>query len=133
MLELFDLAPKDRLIGQLLVAQGLISAQDLRKAIAASADSFFFSLAEILIGKGVVTLERLETLLHDYCSKMRLGELALAQGLITEAQLELALAMQNERNAKIGEIFVELHIATESEIATLLDYQRRCRVEVAAC
>src|SRR5690242_15563186 len=133
MLEIFDLGPKDRLIAQLLMSQGLLAHDEMRKAMQASQESFFFSLAEILVGRGVVTLEKLEGLLHDYCSKLRLGELALAQGLISEAQLELALSVQENRATRIGEIFKELHLLTDAQIATLLDYQSRCRVEVTAC
>ena len=133
MLDLFDLGPKDRLIAQLLVSQGLIVQEQLRTAMDRSRDSFFFSLAEVLIGQGSVTLSRLEHVLHDYCKKLRLGELALAQGLISETQLEMALAMQESRDARIGEIFVELHFATPDQIEMLIDYQQRCRVQSISC
>ena len=131
MLELFDLAPKDRLIAQLLVSQGLVKQEQLRQAMVHANESFFFSLAEVLIGNGTVSLAKLEAVLHDYCRKLRLGELALAQGLITEEQLAVALAVQDSSNCRIGEVFVELHIATPDQIDQLLDFQRRCRVEAA--
>jgi hypothetical protein len=131
MLELFDLAPKDRLIAQLLMSQGLLRQDQLRQAMTHSAESFFFSLAEVLIGSGVVSLSKLESILSDYCRKLRLGELALAHGLITEEQLELALAVQGNQNGRIGEVFVELHLATPQQIEQLLEFQRRCRVEAA--
>ena len=133
MLDIFDLEPKDRMIAQLLQSQGLITAAQLRQALERTKDSLFFSLAEVLIGDGLVTIERLEIILHDYCKKLRLGELALARGLISEEQLELALAMQEARQMRIGEIFVELHLATNEQIAMLLDFQNRCRIEAAAC
>lgn len=131
MLELFDVDPKDRLIAQLLQSQGLLSSAQLQRALARSRESFFFSVAEILIGDGTITLERLEVVLHDYCKKLRLGELALARGLISEENLELALAMQQAKDARIGEIFVELHLATPEQIALLVQYQARCRNEAA--
>lgn len=133
MLDIFDLEPKDRMIAQLLQSQGLITAEQLRKALDRTRDSLFFSLAEVLIGDGLVTIERLEMILHDYCKKLRLGELALARGLISEEQLELALALQEARQMRIGEIFVELHLATNEQITMLLDFQNRCRVVSAAC
>jgi hypothetical protein len=132
MLELFDLDPKDRLISQLLMSNGIMSAEQLRQAVYRSRDSVFFSLAEVVIGNGVITLEKLEALLVDYCQKMRLGELALAKGLITEEQLAIALAMQEQSGrTRIGELFVELHFATPRQIESLLDIQQRCR-ETAA-
>lgn len=133
MLDIFDLEPKDRMIAQLLQSQGLITNEQLVQALARKKDSLFFSLAEVLIGDGLVSIERLEIILHDYCKKLRLGELALARGLISEEQLELALAMQESRQMRIGEIFVELHLATPEQIAMLIDFQNRCRVEAAAC
>lgn len=133
MLDIFDLEPKDRMIAQLLQSQGLITNEQLVQALGRKKDSLFFSLAEVLIGDGLVSIERLEIILHDYCKKLRLGELALARGLISEEQLELALAMQESRQMRIGEIFVELHLATPEQIAMLIDFQNRCRVEAAAC
>lgn len=133
MLEMFDLDPKDRLVAQLLLSQGVLRQEDFRKALAKRRESFFFSLAEVLVGQGHVTLEQLEAILHDYCAKLRLGELAIAGGLITEEQLELALAMQGDRSVRIGELFVELHLATPEQIEMLLDYQARCRLHSAAC
>lgn len=129
MLELFDVEPKDRLIAQLLQSQGLLSSAQLQRALLRARESFFFSLAEILIGDGAITLDRLEVVLHDYCKKLRLGELALARGLISEENLELALAMQQAKDARIGEIFVELHLASPEQIALLVEYQTRCRLE----
>lgn len=130
MIDLFDLAPKDRLIAQLLVSHGVLRQDQLSKAMAQSRESFFFSLAEILIGSGTITLGELERILHDYARKMRLGELALAQGIITSEQLDMALAIQEASGEhRIGEIFLELHLATPQQISELLDFQARCRVE----
>lgn len=131
MLEIFDLAPKDRLIAQLLVSQGIMKQEQLRQAMARTKESFFFSLAEVLIGSGTVTLAKLESLLNDYCKKLRLGELALAQGLITQEQLDMALAMQEGNDGRIGEIFVDMEMATPQQIEQLVEFQRRCRVEAA--
>lgn len=132
MLDLFDLDPKDRLISQLMLSQGIITTPQLQEALSQSKQSVFFSLAEVVIGTGLISLQSLENLLVDYCQKLRLGELALAKGLITEAQLQIALAMQaDEGRTRIGEIFVELHFATPAQIEALLQIQQHCR-ETAA-
>ncbi|MNS89233.1 bacteriophage N4 adsorption protein B [compost metagenome] len=132
MLDLFDLDPKDRLISQLMLSQGILSAAKLQDALRRSKDSVFFSLAEVVIGQGLITLETLEELLVDYCKKLRLGELALAKGLITEEQLQIALAMQEASGSnRIGEVFIELHFATPTQIEMLLGIQQHCR-ETAA-
>jgi hypothetical protein len=131
MLDLFDLEPKDRLVAQLLQSQGLITADQLRLSLDRSRRSLFLSLSEILIGEGFVSLERLEIVMQDYCKKLRLGELALARGLISEENLELALAVQGDRDVRIGEIFVELHLATPEQIAMLVEFQQRCRLDLS--
>lgn len=132
MLDLFDLDPKDRLISQLLLSRGFLTAAKLQEALSRSKSSVFFSLAEVVIGEGMITLGALEELLVDYCKKLRLGELALAKGLITEEQLQIALAMQEASGStRIGEVFVELHFATPTQIEMLLGIQQHCR-ETAA-
>lgn len=133
MLELFDIGPKDRLIAHLLLSTGVITSAELRRVLSQTQQSLFFSLGEYLLGQGHITLEQLEALLTDYCRKSRLGELALAGGLIDENQLEMALSVQQNEQRRIGEIFIELHLATEEQIEMLLEFQRRCRVESAAC
>lgn len=132
MLELFELDPKDRLIYQLLLSHGAVTAEQMRQAMMRSRESVFFSLAEVVIGRGLIRLEELEALLVDYCQKLRLGELALAKGLITEEQLQIALVMQESSGTtRIGEIFVELHFATPNQIESLLEIQAHCRTTAA--
>lgn len=50
----------------------------------------------------------------------KLGEILLESGLITEAELNIALAHQKENRKKIGEIIVELKIASEMDIVQTL-------------
>lgn len=127
MLDLFDLSPRERLIAQLALARALITTDQLQRVMSLVTDRCFFSLGEILIGEGLVSLAQLDELLQDYCSKLRLGELAMARGVIDEHQLEVALALQTERANPIGELFVELHFASPQQIQMLIDYQNRLR------
>lgn len=53
----------------------------------------------------------------------QLGELLIERGIITQQQLEKALAVQQERGGLIGEILVELRFAKEDEIAQTLTAQ----------
>ena len=53
----------------------------------------------------------------------QLGELLIERGIITQNQLEKALAVQQERGGLIGEILVELGFAKEDEIAQTLTAQ----------
>jgi type IV pilus assembly protein PilB len=53
----------------------------------------------------------------------QLGELLIERGIISQNQLEKALAVQQERGGLIGEILVELGFAKEEEIAQTLTAQ----------
>ena len=55
--------------------------------------------------------------------KMRLGDLLVAQNIITETQLVDALALQKETNRKLGEVMVDEGITTEDAIAGALSNQ----------
>ncbi|MDE7323869.1 MAG: Flp pilus assembly complex ATPase component TadA [Lachnospiraceae bacterium] len=55
--------------------------------------------------------------------KIRLGDLLVETGSITEEQLQKALAKQKERNKKLGEILVDEGFITEDDIAVALSDQ----------
>ncbi|MCI9385620.1 MAG: Flp pilus assembly complex ATPase component TadA [Lachnospiraceae bacterium] len=55
--------------------------------------------------------------------KIRLGDLLVETGCITEEQLQRALAKQKERNKKLGEILVDEGFITEDDIAVALSNQ----------
>jgi len=52
--------------------------------------------------------------------KMRLGELLISRGMITEDQLEIALMEQQRQGIRLGEMLVRLGFATESVIKEAL-------------
>ena len=54
-------------------------------------------------------------------SKIRIGDLLVTAGYITEAQLKEALAIQKESQGKrVGEVLQDLGYATEKQILTAL-------------
>ena len=55
--------------------------------------------------------------------KIRLGDLLVETGSITEEQLQKALSKQKERNKKLGEILVDEGYITEDDIAVALSDQ----------
>lgn len=54
---------------------------------------------------------------------LRLGELLLKEGLINDAQLEKAIAVQRQEGGRLGEILVRLGIVREEQIVILLSKQ----------
>jgi type IV pilus assembly protein PilB len=63
----------------------------------------------------------------DIGTGVRLGELLLAEGLVTPAQLEEALRVQrgNERYAPLGHILVAQKIVTRDQLLSVLERHRR--------
>ncbi|MGE5467843.1 MAG: GspE/PulE family protein [Ignavibacteria bacterium] len=57
--------------------------------------------------------------------RIRLGDLLIQQGLLTEEQVKLALAEQKRSGRKLGRIFVESSFVTEEAIAKALARQLR--------
>jgi type IV pilus assembly protein PilB len=53
----------------------------------------------------------------------QLGELLIERGILTQAQLDKAIVVQQERGSLIGEILVELGFAKEEDIAQALTAQ----------
>jgi len=55
--------------------------------------------------------------------KVRLGEILLQQGLLTEQQLQQALDEQRQSGRKLGRVFVEKGFVSEDQISTALARQ----------
>jgi len=59
-------------------------------------------------------------------TKKRLGEILLAEGILTNLQLEQALAVQKTSSRMLGEILVEMKVVSEKDIAESLCTQFSC-------
>ena len=53
-------------------------------------------------------------------SKIRIGDLLVSAGYITESQLKEALSIQKEQGKRVGEVLQDLGYATEKQILTAL-------------
>src|SRR3989338_7633954 len=54
---------------------------------------------------------------------LKLGEILIRQGLITEKQLQEAIVAQKKEKGRIGEVLVKLGLITEEHIAEALGTQ----------
>lgn len=59
----------------------------------------------------------------ETAAKRRLGDLFVDRGLITEGQLQQALAHQRETGTKLGEVLVELGFITRVALAGIITEQ----------
>lgn len=55
--------------------------------------------------------------------KMRLGDILIAQGIVSDKQLEAALAIQQRTKQRLGDILIETGITTETQITNALHSQ----------
>ena len=105
-----------RLLGQIIVDRGYVSA---------------FSLARVLSAQHGVDLKRPEDPEPESAPHLAevptawrpLGRLLVDKGLITRTQLAEALLHQNETNGRLGEILIERGVITGSELAHALGEQ----------
>lgn len=56
-------------------------------------------------------------------SRLKLGELLIKEGLITEEQLQKAITTQKQEGARIGEVLIKLGLVTEKDIVVTLGKQ----------
>lgn len=56
---------------------------------------------------------------------MRLGEIMIRHGALTEFQLTDTLSIQTGSDKKLGELLIDLHEATPAQVAAALREQRQ--------
>lgn len=56
---------------------------------------------------------------------LRLGEILLKEGIITESQLEKAISVQSQQGGRLGEILIKLGILKEDQLAAALGKQQK--------
>ena len=79
-------------------------------------------LLVVLCDLGYVTHAQLLDLLHSHKVKVKLGQFLVEFGYISEADLQLALAIQqqNANHKKLGEILVERNLISESKMLEIV-------------
>lgn len=123
-------------MGQLLVAGGFVSQQDVEKVLQKQRDTNK-KIGELLVEEGLLDPLELSVALEiqDKLSnpieglrlasgiRKKLGEILLYGKKITSEQLEKALAIQKETGEKLGEILVRLGYITPSDLNIALHFQ----------
>jgi hypothetical protein len=140
-----------RQLGELLVAQELLTEDELEQALAEQASSgrllgqilvkngylSAFSLARVLSEQHGVRLQaRTEAATPEPPAQLEaarewrpLGKVLVERGFVTESQLERALAVQREENGRLGEILVSRGLLSGSELAQALADQHGVDLE----
>ena len=64
---------------------------------------------------------------HDQIQKSRLGRILVNRGYISEQQLDAALIAQAERGMMLGEVLVADGLITEKDLGRVLRHQKNYR------
>jgi serine/threonine protein kinase len=102
-----------RRLGELMLAEGVISPTQLRAALRQQARWADVPLGQILMERGWISREQLLSLLERYKRKYRLGDLLVETNNITEEQLAIALQEQQKSGLRLGELLVQLEYVSE--------------------
>ncbi len=111
------------LLGELLLARGHISPAQLRHALEIQAEYPRLRIGEILVKLRYLKPDVLRLVLEERQDSMRLGEILLFKGAITQEQLIEALEFQGRQGARIGEALMFLGFCTVPQIEEALREQ----------
>lgn len=112
-------------VGELLLRQGIIDEDQLKHALSEQ-ERTGIMLSKILVRLGMVSEDTLTNILGvqmQSTTKMRIGEMLMAQGYITEAQLEKALEQQKVTGQRLGKTLVSLGFMPEEKLIEILSIQ----------
>lgn len=114
-------------IGEILLAQGLLTQEMLDKAMDEHRRSGT-SLGTVLVNQGLIDLDTLQGILGLQMElsgqRKRLGEILIDRGLIDQEKLEQALAEQKKGGGKkLGDILVKLGLVEEQALVEAISAQ----------
>ena len=112
-------------LSELLLRQGVLDEDQLEHAMSEHKRTGM-ALAKIIVRLGMVSEETLTSILGvqmQSSTKMRIGEMLISQGFITQAQLEQALEEQKKTGKRLGRTLVDLKFMPEDRLIEILSRQ----------
>ncbi len=114
-----------RKVGEILLAQGYINAQQLEHALEQHSHTGI-SLGTVLVKLGFIDEDTLNAVLGkqlELSYRKRIGEILVDQGYITAAQLQEGLSQQKAMNLPLGKALVKLGYIEETKLLDVLAAQ----------
>ncbi|HEY3384658.1 MAG TPA: ATPase, T2SS/T4P/T4SS family [Vicinamibacterales bacterium] len=116
--------PSEARLGRLLIKEGLITEEQLDSALSAQAGSpDYVPLGRILVERKLVTQRQLSLVLERSEKRLRLGEVLVRSGAISEERLQQALVQQQRLQRPLGEVLVKLGLVTDEVMRQALGLQ----------
>ncbi|MBI5375789.1 MAG: Flp pilus assembly complex ATPase component TadA [Candidatus Schekmanbacteria bacterium] len=111
-------------LGEILVKEKIIKEEELQRLLILQKESTeHLPIGEICIAEGLITRHELKNIIKQYGKEMRIGELFTSMGLINEKQVGEALQKQKVLNKKLGETLVEMGCINEENLIMALSHQ----------
>lgn len=117
-------SPDHEKIGQILLREGVIEEGQLKEALKVQAQQATYKpLGEILEGLGFISRRVFHDVLLKYRKQIRLGELLVKMGVLTDDRLAQALKAQQQTKKKLGQILEDWGCVTRSRLVDALSVQ----------
>jgi type II secretion system (T2SS) protein E len=114
-------SPSGRRFGEILVDEGFINSTQLDIALQLQAVCPTYTpIGQVLLANNLITRKQLNLLLHRHNKRSRLGDILLKLGRITPAQLQETLAHQRRAPMPIGQMLVGLGYISGVELRDAL-------------
>lgn len=113
-------------IARLLVEEGILTEEQLSYARRVHAKlTSSRTLTQVLYDLDYINPEQLRGVLHAHRPTLRIGELLVELGAITQEQLQMALGIQKQSGVKkrIGDILIEARVIRERDFIETLSFQ----------
>lgn len=114
---------EDNRLGQLLLRFRLVTHDQLQSCLEAQLGNPDVYLGELLVAQGIVTHDDIQNTLKMQLNELRLGQILVRTGSITEDQLTLALADQEQSGELLGSVLIGLGLCSPEELTWALDQQ----------
>jgi DNA repair exonuclease SbcCD ATPase subunit len=109
--------PRTRLLGELLVREGLVTEAQLAAALHAQETSPDGTpVGQLLVEQGALSPADLEAVLKRYHKKYRLGDILVETNAISETQLQLAVDHHRRTGLRLGDALLQLAFVNEETL-----------------
>jgi type IV pilus assembly protein PilB len=114
-------------LGETMVLEGMVRPKDMKRALGKQKAYRETRLGEVIVSVGMTSPEEVERALNvQRVVGQKLGRILVQADILTERDLEKALAVQQDhRKKRLGEILVEMRLATSESVALALALKYR--------
>lgn len=111
-------------LGEILVKEGILTASQ-RDALLRQQETLKPKppFGKLCVDAGIITSNQLQKLLRRYRKQLKLGELLVNMNLVTEEEVQQALASRTDKRERLGYLLVKQRIIRETDLIDALNLQ----------